>query len=101
VSHLKGKTSFVTVSRVPGGQKGVVQRSHEDEFQCKMAKVVALIAIAAKVPNDRGVSAVSRNLAVEGFEAFQELSANNRLGTSALSSQSFAMTGGLVSAFPA
>jgi len=61
VSHLKGKTSFVTVSRVPGGQKGVVQRSHEDEFQCKMAKVVALAAIAAKVPNDRGVSAVSRN----------------------------------------
>jgi hypothetical protein len=26
-----------------------------------MAKVVALAAIAAKVPNDRGVSAVSRN----------------------------------------
>jgi len=53
--------SFAIVSSVSGGQKSVAQRSQQDEFRCKMAKVVALAAIAAKVPNDRGVSAVSRN----------------------------------------
>jgi hypothetical protein len=31
------------------------------KFQCKMAKVVALAAVAATVPNDRGVSAVRRH----------------------------------------
>src|SRR5215469_2783408 len=101
VSPLKGKTSFVTVSRVPGGQKGVLQRSHEDEFPCKMAKVVALAAIAAKFPTTATFQPSAVTAPWKASKLFRSYPQTNRLGTSALSSQSFAMTDGLVSAFPA
>jgi hypothetical protein len=103
VSHFKGKTFFVIVSRVSGGQKG----------SCSVRSVPVRMIFSAKwlrwwleppsrrkFPTTAAFQPSAVTSAVEGLQAFQGLSQTKRLGASVLSNQSFAMTVGLVSAFP-